>query len=515
MAIPPLDGKSLTICHVYEVACLNEPVKVAAAARGLMKLSRKLVEKWVRSGETIYGVTTGFGEFSTVAIPFSALEALQRNLILSHSAGTGDPLPPAVIRAMMLLRANVLVKGFSGVRPELVDYLVRMVNADILPVIPRQGSVGSSGDLVPLSHLGLAMIGKGRVWVRNGRRGYKEASARVGLKKVGLPPLRLTAKEGVALINGTEMMTAYTALAVYQSKKLCKVADIAAAISVEVLKGSDTAFDERIHNLRPYAGQKASARNLQRLIQNSLIRESHRYGDPRVQDAYSLRCAPQVHGASRDAVDYVKSIVSIEINAATDNPLIFADKKLHLEGGNFHGQPIALAADFLAIALAELANISERRIDQMMHSELSELPKFLTRHGGLNSGMMMLQYVAASLVSENKVLAHPASVDSIPTSAGKEDHNSMGSIAAQKLWQVLKNTRAVLAIELLVAAQGLDFHRPLKSGKGVEAAHRFVRKHVKHLGGDRVLAEDIQTAVRLVESGDLLRAVETAVGRLL
>ncbi len=515
MTIRPLDGKSLTIRQVYEVAYHYKPVKIAAGARGRMRSARELVEHWVREGKAIYGVTTGFGEFSTVRIDFSNLETLQQNLILSHCSGTGEFLPPEVVRAMMLLRANVLVKGHSGVRPELVDYLVRMVNGDVLPLIPRQGSVGSSGDLVPLSYVGLALMGKGRVLVRDGRRHYQEVGAREGLKKLGLSPLRLRSKEGVALINGTQMMTAYVALAVHKAKELCKVADIAAALSVEVLKGSDVAFDERIHNLRPYAGQKASARNLHTLIRGSLIRESHRYGDPRVQDAYSLRCAPQVHGASRDAVDYVQNITSVEINAATDNPLIFADRKIHLEGGNFHGQPIALAADFLAIALAELANISERRTDQMMHSDVNELPRFLTRHGGVNSGMMILQYVAASLVSENKVLAHPASVDSIPTSAGKEDHNSMGSIAAQKLWQVLKNTQAVVAVELLVAAQGLEFHRPLKSSRGLEAAHRLVRKHIKPLEVDRVLDEDIQKAVSLVESGDLLRAVETAVGRLL
>ncbi|MEE9288305.1 MAG: histidine ammonia-lyase [Bacteroidota bacterium] len=514
MAIPSLDGRSLTIPQIHSVAYDNRRVRITPAARGRMRSSRRLIEKWIRSGETIYGVTTGFGEFSAVRIGSSDLETLQRNLIVSHSAGVGEPLPREVVRAMLLLRANVLVKGFSGVRPKVADYLVTMINGDIVPVIPRQGSVGSSGDLVPLSYLGLALMGKGRVWVQSGRGGYKESSARAALQKRGLKPLRLAAKEGVALINGTQMMTAYTALAVHQAKQLCKVADIVAALSVEVLKGSDTAFADRIHALRPYPGQKASAKNIRVLMQKSTIRESHRHGDPRVQDAYSIRCAPQVHGASREAVDYVYNIVSIEINAATDNPLIFSDRQLHLEGGNFHGQPIAIAADFLAIALAELANISERRVDQMMHSEHDELPKFLTRHGGLNSGMMMLQYVAASLVSENKVLAHPASVDSIPTSAGKEDHNSMGSIAAQKLWQVLKNTRAVLALELLVAAQGLDFHRPLTSGKGLESAHRLVRKHVKHLGSDRVLEEDIKKSVGLIESGLLLRTVEATIGRL-
>ena len=480
-----------------------------------MQAARSLVEHWVESGETIYGVTTGFGEFSTVRIGVNDLESLQQNLILSHSAGVGEPIPPEVVRAMMLLRANVLAKGYSGVRPDFVEFLVKMLNGDVVPVVPQQGSVGSSGDLVPLAHLGLAMMGKGTVWVGDGKKGYRKVSARQGLRKLRLRPIRMAAKEGVALINGTQMMTAYAALAVYQAKALCKIADIAAAMSIETLKGSDTAFDERLHAVRPYKGQQASARNLRMLIEKSSIRESHRYGDPRVQDAYSLRCAPQVHGASRDAIEYAEGIISVEINAATDNPLIFVEDGQHIEGGNFHGQPVALASDFMAIALAELASISERRIDQMMHSELPELPKFLTRHGGLNSGMMMTQYVAASLVSENKVLSHPASVDSIPTSAGKEDHNSMGSIAAQKLWRVLKNTQTVLGLELLVSAQGLDFHRPLRSGKGVEAAHRRIRQKIRHLDEDRVLAEDIQTALRLVTSGELLNAVEGSIGQLL
>jgi histidine ammonia-lyase len=330
----------------------------------------------------------------------------------------------------------------------------------------------------------------------------------------------LTAKEGLALINGTQMMTAYAALAIYQAKLLAKIADIAAAISVEALRGSDTAYDERIHKLRPYKGQQTVANNMRRLMRNSKLRESHRHHDSRVQDAYSIRCVPQVHGASRDAIDYVYDKVTIEINSANDNPLIFPDDGIHLEGGNFHGQPIALAMDFLAIALSELANISERRIERLVNGSLSGLPRFLTPNGGLNSGLMIAQYTAASLVSENKVLAHPASVDSIPTSANQEDHNSMGSISAQKAWRILKNTQTVLAIELLCACQGMDFARalngeePLEAGVGTEAAYQFVRKHIKHLNKDRVLYNDIQKALRIVKDGSIIKSVEKKIGLL-
>jgi histidine ammonia-lyase len=331
------------------------------------------------------------------------------------------------------------------------------------------------------------------------------------LRKHKLTPLQLTAKEGLALINGTQMMTAFAAIVINEAKKLASLADISCAMSVEALKGTDTAFDERIHNLRPYKGQRTSARNLRTLIKNSQIRESHRFNDDRVQDAYSLRCAPQVHGASRDAFDDAASKVAIEINSANDNPLIFADQKEHLEGGNFHGQPMALAMDFTAIALSELANISERRIERMVNGALSRLPRFLTKHGGLNSGMMIAQYTAASLVSENKVLSHPASVDSIPTSANQEDHNSMG---AQKCLRVLRNAQTVIAIELMTAAQGIDFHSPLKCGKGTGAAYDLIRSRIPHLNRDRVLHDDIQKALELVRSEAVLKNVEKAVGKL-
>lgn len=511
-----LDGNSLTIHDVYHAVREPIPVTFSASARRRVNASRAVVEKWVDRGETIYGVTTGFGELSNVRISHQHLEKLQSNLIVSHSAGAGDPLPPDVVRAMMILRLNALAKGYSGIRMETMEFLRKVLNAGIIPVIPSKGSVGSSGDLAPLAHLVLACIGKGKVL----HRGKILESAAV-LRRIGLRPLRLKAKEGLALVNGTQMMTAFGALAAYEAVDLCKIADVAAAMSVEALKGSDTAFDRRIHSLRPYRGQSACAENLRRLMEGSEIRESHRHGDPRIQDAYSIRCIPQVHGASRDAVDYVHSVISVEINSATDNPLIFPEKNCHLEGGNFHGQPVALALDFLAIALSEIANISERRIERMVNGTLSGLPRFLTENGGLNSGMMIAQYTAASLVSENKVLAHPASVDSIPTSANQEDHNSMGSISAQKVWQVLHNAQTVVAIELLVAAQGIDFsrihpstRRKMNAGRGTEAAHRAMRKRISHLSGDRVLADDLQSSLDLLKTGTILREVERAVGKL-
>lgn len=519
MTVHRLDGNSLTVEQLADIVHRFESVRLTPSARTKLTASRALVESWVRDGETIYGVTTGFGEFSNVRISPSDIRQLQENLILSHAAGAGEPLPPEIVRAMMVLRINALAKGYSGIHPRTVDRLVEMVNRSITPVIPSQGSVGASGDLVQLAHLVLAMMGKGNVWVRNGGV-TKQMTARSALKRAKLSPVQLSAKEGLALINGTQMMTAYAALAVHQARQLCKVADIAGALSVEALRGSDTPFDERIHKLRPYKGQAAAARNIRRMMKGSEIRESHRSNDPRVQDAYSLRCIPQVHGASRDAIDYVYHTVSVELNAATDNPLIFPAERVHLEGGNFHGQPLALALDFLAIALAELANISERRIERLVNGSLSGLPRFLTENGGLNSGLMIAQYTAASIVSENKVLCHPASVDSIPTSANQEDHNSMGSISAQKAWKVLANAQTVLAIELMCAAQGLDFARTLNgsprmsAGLGTEAAHRCIRKRIPHLNDDRMLHGDIQQALMLVRNGEVVREVENNIGTL-
>jgi len=515
-----LDGNQLTIPEVFDLSNQTASAKLSSMAKRNIKRARKLVEQWTHDGQIVYGVTTGFGEFANVHVKTEDIEQLQENLIFSHAAGAGDPLPEEVVRAMMALRVNALAKGFSGIQLSTVELLIEMLNRNVIPVIPSQGSVGASGDLVQLAHLVLAMMGKGEIFQKNNGKKYKFIDSRTALRNHGLRPVRLTAKEGLALINGTQMMTAYAALAVYQSKILAKTADIAASMSVEALRGSDTAFDERIHRLRPYKGQLAAAKNMRRLMRGSELRESHRRNDTRVQDAYSIRCIPQVHGASRDAIDYVYDNVAIEINSANDNPLIFPEDGIHLEGGNFHGQPMALAMDFLAIALSELANISERRIERLVNGSLSGLPRFLTSNGGLNSGLMIAQYTAASLVSENKVLAHPASVDSIPTSANQEDHNSMGSISAQKAWRVLKNTQTVLAIEILCASQGMDFARILNAGKphragaGTEAAYQFIRRHIQHLHRDRVLYHDIQRALKIVLGGSLLPEVEKRIGTL-
>mgnify|MGYP000420335262 CR=1 FL=1 len=505
-----LNGNSLTIEKLYNAATTTEKIALSPSAKKAMQKSRTLVEEWLEKKEIIYGVTTGFGEFSNVHIPFDKIEQLQENLIMSHAAGTGEPLSPEIVRAMLILRINALAKGFSGIRPSTVEFMIKFFNAGIIPVVPSQGSVGSSGDLVQLAHLVLAMLGKSTVYYQS-----KIISSSVALKKAKLQPLKLSAKEGLALINGTQMMTAFAGLIMYEALQLRKLADISAALSVEALRGTDTAFDERIHNLRPYKGQRECAKNLRVLMQDSEIRESHRYNDERVQDAYSLRCIPQVHGASRDALEYGEKIVSIEINSANDNPLIFPKEKQHLEGGNFHGQPIALVMDFVGIALAEFANISERRIERMVNGALSGLPRFLAKDGGLNSGMMIAQYTAASLVSENKVLAHPASVDSIPTSANQEDHNSMGSIAAQKCWRILKNVQTVIAIEMLCAAQGVDFHSPLKCGKGTNAAYKLIRKNISFLEKDRILHFDIEKIKRVISEPSFISSVEKVVGKLL
>lgn len=569
-----LDGNTLTIDDIYRAATSPVLLSVSPASIEAMKKSRALVEEWMQKKEIIYGVTTGFGEFSNVHIPIDKIEELQENLIMSHAAGTGEAIPPEIVRAMMILRINALAKGFSGIRPSTVEFIVKFFNAGLIPIVPSQGSVGSSGDLVQLAHMTLAMMGRGRVMEiesahRNnnsncgkrtdaikpvatesdntfttnaagtsatnaaGTSGHsvsadddlnadvvrtysvvRISNSAAALQRAGLVPLTLSAKEGLALINGTQMMTSFASLIVHEALQLCKLADITAALSVEALRGTDNAYDAKIHNLRPYTGQIASAANLRRLIAGSQIRESHRLNDTRVQDAYSLRCAPQVHGASRDAIGYVNNVVNVEINSANDNPLIFPNEREHLEGGNFHGQPIALAMDFAAIALSELANISERRIERMVNGSLSGLPRFLTKNGGLNSGLMIAQYTAASLVSENKVLAHPASVDSIPTSANQEDHNSMGSIASQKCRRILRNAQTVLAIELLTASQAIDFHKPLCCGKGTEAAYRRVRKSINFLSHDVILHDEIQTALTLVRTNTIVEAVENAIGIL-
>ncbi len=504
-----IDGSSLTLEKINYFLQENPKVSLSNESKTKVIKARKLIDKWVDEGKVIYGVTTGFGEFANVSISKKDIEKLQENLIISHSTGVGDPLPPFIVKIMMLLRANALASGHSGIRLETLELLIAMINNNIIPVVPSQGSVGSSGDLAPLSHLVLAIIGKGEAQIfkdvmKDNQYKIKVLKSFAALKKFGLTPVKLAAKEGLALINGTQMMTAFAAYICIEAKKLEKIADISGALAHEALRGTDNAFDLRLHKLRPFAGQIAVAKNILEMIKGSEIRESHRENDSRVQDSYSLRCIPQIHGASRDSIDYICSRVEIELNSVNDNPLIFPDDEAHLEGGNFHGQPIALAMDFMAIALSEYANVAERRIERMLNGSLSSLPRFLAKNGGLNSGLMIAQYTAASLVSENKVLAHPASVDSIPTSANQEDHNSMGSIAARKCFQILKNVQTVFAIEILTACQGIDFHKPLKAGTGNSIAYNTVRKSIPFLENDRIIYTDIEKIKTLLTSNALL-----------
>jgi histidine ammonia-lyase len=481
-----LDGNSLTIEDVYAVAVRGSPVALAPAARDRALESRRHVDRLVTRGEIAYGVTTGFGKLADVVIPGPRLAELQVNLVRSHASGVGAALPEREVRAMMLLRANVIAKGLTGARPAIAELLIDMLNAGLYPTIPEQGSVGASGDLAPLAHLALALIGEGPL-----RAAGREAPAAELLREFQLEPVTLGPKEGLVLINGTQAHTAMAALAVVEAHRLWKVAHIAGAMSLEALKGTPVAFDERIQSARGQLGQAASAAVLRDLLADSEIRESHRHGDSRVQDPYSLRCMPQVHGPVLDAIDFVASVVSRELNAATDNPLVFEDGEL-LSGGNFHGQAVGMALDFLAIALTNLATISERRTDRLVNPDLNEgLPPFLTSDAGVNSGFMMAQVTAAALTSECKVLSHPATVDSIPTDGNKEDVVPMSMGAAWKLRRILQNVRVVLAIELLCAAQGVDYRKPLRPGRGVARAHAVVRSLVKPLEQDRVLAGDI------------------------
>ncbi len=508
-----LDGNSLSINKIESFLHDNPSIVISKESKKKINDSRALVEKWIENGEIIYGVTTGFGEFANVNISRDNLRKLQENLILSHAVGCGEYLPPKIVKIMMLLRLNALAKGYSGIRMSTLELLISMINYNIIPVVPSQGSVGSSGDLVQLAHLVLAMIGKGNVQLIKDISDDKTAVIKIiasskGLKKYDLNPAVLEAKEGLALINGTQMMTAYASFISMRAKKLIKLADISAALSHEALRATDKAFYEKLHRLRPFPGQLTTAKNVLSLIRNSEIRNSHLKNDPRVQDAYSIRCVPQIHGASRDAIDYVASRVEIEINSVNDNPVIFSETGEHIEGGNFHGQSMALAMDFMGIALSELANVSERRTERMVNGALSGLPRFLALNGGLNSGLMIAQYTAASLVSENKVLAHPASVDSIPTSANQEDHNSMGSIAAQKCYKIMQNLENVLAIELMTAAQALEFLKPLKPGIGTSIAYNEIRKIIKPLNNDRLLYKDLKKLLELIKNDSLLNAVE-------
>jgi len=505
-----LTGDDLALADVWEVALGGRAVTIADSARERMAAARGIVERAAHGREEhTYGVNTGFGRFVSRAIPEELTEELQLRLLRSHACGVGEPYPDEIVRAAMLLRANALAKGYSGARTETVELLVECLNRGVLPHVPSRGSVGASGDLAPLAHLALPLIGEGEATVDGRRLAGAEA-----LAEVGLEPVRLQAKEGLSLVNGTQFMAAFGALGAVRARRLAKAADIACAQSLEALQGSRTSFLPQIHALRPLQGQGDSAANVLQLLEDSAINESHRWCD-KVQDAYSLRCAPQVHGASRDLLDYAARTVGVELNAATDNPLVLVEDGMLVSNGNFHGQPLAFALDALSMAVSELADISERRVERLVNPSLSGgLPAFLTGDGGLNSGFMIPQYVAASLVSENKVLSHPAAVDSIPTSAGQEDHVSMGNVSGLKAWQVLANAERVLAIELLAGAQGVEFLAPLQPGIGVRATREFVRSLSPRLRDDRPLAPDIEAVAAAVGDGALVEAVEAEAGEL-
>ncbi|AKL94904.1 histidine ammonia-lyase HutH [Clostridium aceticum] len=501
MATVLIDGNSLTLEAIVEVARNYYEVDLTPMAIEKINKTRGLVDHFVESEKIVYGITTGFGKFSDVAISKDETAELQRNLIISHACGVGKPLEEEIVRGIMLLRANALAKGHSGIRLSTIKTLIEMLNKRVHPIIPEKGSLGASGDLTPLSHMVLVMIGEGEALYNGKKMTGKEA-----MEAAGIPTIQLTSKEGLALINGTQVMTAIGALTIYDCKQLLKLADIAAALTVEAQRGIVDAYDWKLHHVRPHLGQQQTAKNLLSLLQGSTY--TTRQGEIRVQDAYTLRCIPQIHGASRDAFAYVESKVNIEINAATDNPLIFPDEEEVISGGNFHGQPMALPFDFLGIAIAELANVSERRIERLVNPQLSGLPAFLTAKGGLHSGFMIVQYAAAALVSENKVLAHPASVDSIPSSANQEDHVSMGTIAARKAREIYHNTVNVLAVELMAAAQGIDFYKDFTLGKGTREAYELIRKNISTLQEDRVMYVDINKSAELITSHQIVEAVE-------
>lgn len=491
------------------VSAIRQEVPIVLDPKQLKKVqqARELVEQLLLQATPVYGINTGFGKLAESSICSSDVAELQRNLILSHSCGVGPALDREIVKAMIVLRANALMKGHSGIRVEVLKLLIDLVNRDVTPLIPAQGSVGASGDLVPLAHMSATLIGEGQAYYKD--QLYPSAQA---LELAGLQPVTLEAKEGLALINGTQAMTAQGVVALYDGKIVLQTADVVSALTMEALLGIPNSLDPRVHEVRPHQGQIATASNLRRILEGSdLVFGQHH---DRIQDAYSLRCIPQVHGASKDAYSYVEEVLNIEINSVTDNPILFSDEGDVISAGNFHGQPVALALDFLGIALAEIGNISERRVERLVNPQLSGLPPFLAQHSGLNSGYMIVQYTAAALVSENKVLAHPASVDSIPTSANQEDHVSMGSIAARKLHSILANVQNILAIELLCACQGLEFRDRTRLAPATQAVYELVREHVPSLEQDRFLEPEIKIVRDLIVSGKVLRAVEGIIGNL-
>jgi len=496
-----LNGQPLTISEIEDVALRARRVEIAPEARARAEASRALIERILAQGETVYGVNTGFGKLSDVRVPSEKLAELQVNLVRSHAGGVGQRLSEGESRAMVLLRANVLAKGFSGVRPQVLELLVALLNVGVHPVIPEKGSVGASGDLAPLAHLALVVIGEGEAFYRGERMAGGAALERAGLK-----PVQLAAKEGLALLNGTQAMTAVGALAVARAQRVVQLADLGGAMALEALMGTPAAFDSRIHRARPHAGQIVAAEHLLRLLADSEIRESHRDHDTRVQDAYCLRCMPQVHGAVRDVLAHVSGVLETEAGSATDNPLIFpaadGDEDAVISGGNFHGAPLAYAFDYAALALTDLASIAERRIDRLLNPDINEgLPAFLSPDPGLSSGFMIAQIVAAALINECQVLSHPSSTGSIPTDGGKEDHVSMGMTGALKLRQIVEHAERIAAIELMCAAQGLEFRRPLRASRAVEHAHAAVRAVVPRLEADRTLAPDMDALATALQAG--------------
>jgi histidine ammonia-lyase len=503
-----IDGNNLNVFNSIEIISKNLKIGIPGKVAAGIRKSRALVEKWTEKGEIVYGINTGFGEFKDIIISKENIEKLQENLILSHSAGVGDNIPDDIVRLMLLFRINSLIKGYSGVRIELIEFLIKYFNSGLIPRIPEKGSVGCSGDLAPLAHMAQTFLGYGFIKYKG-----NILKSRAALVKAGLKPFKLSSKEGLALINGTQMMSAFLCKSISETVELCKAADIAGAMTVEATKSTDKAYDARIQRIRPHKGQIDTAYNLRVLLKGSEILKSHA-DCGKVQDAYSIRCIPQVHGVTKDALNYCIKVLNTEINSVTDNPLIFPEDSEHLEGGNFHGEPLAVASDFLKIAVSELGNISERRINRLLDGSLSGLPRFLAKEGGINSGFMIAQYTAAAIASENKILAHPASVDSIPTSANQEDHNSMGSIAARKLYEVIWNVKTIIAIELLCGAQALDFLRPHKAGLGVEKARELIRKEIKFLEKDEILSDMILNTKNAVFGMHFINKVERISGGL-
>ncbi len=506
-----LDGQSLTIDQVYQVAYAKKgaiTLSIDPKAMTKMKASRAFVFDIVKKGAPVYGINTGFGALSSMHIQEKDLATLQVNLIRSHCTGVGKPFSREVTRAIMLLRANCLTSGFSGVEPSTVELLLEFLNHDINPVVPEKGSVGASGDLAPLSHIALALIGEGEVMVDG-----KVISSRFAIDQIGKTPAVLGPKDGLALINGTACMAALGALAVFEARQIMKLADIAATLTMDSVKGTDKAYNPLITSLKPHPGQVACVENLNKLILGSKLKDSHP-DCGKVQDPYSLRCVPQVHGACRQTLRHAEEVIALELNAVTDNPLIFVELGEVISGGNFHGEALALVMDYLAMGVAEICNISERRIEKMMNPSFSDLPAFLTKNSGLNSGLMIAHVTAAALVSENKYLCHPASVDSVPTSTDKEDHVSMGVTAGRKLHEVIDNAKSVLAIELLCNTQAMDFQRPLTTSPALEEVHTLIRKHVPTIDVDRIFYKDINNIIKVINTNEIILAAETHTGAL-